>query len=382
MKLDLKDIKLQDSEGKMIDLGSVKNLEELKRKIIFEIEFPYCKNCGFDPKCPYPGNQKYDDNCKLLEEVINRYIDMNIKSIDYKNKYSLVEFVRSCYYFAHMSKDFLDLIGVYTDDHWNWYFESDHPHMNSLFAHRILIKLSKYLDSVKDINTRRLKKFAILVEGKSDEIILKAVLNSLGVLGIDFDIKNSVKFFVLDSNSRAKKDKIQSHLKRFRELDSEYFLFLDKDAENITNELTGLIDKKNIYFFINELEEEYPLKKLIKKIEELKPELKGVFKIKEINKALKSKKLKKILNDIAHSKNKSFKLDDVKIKLADFFAEEISKELEKSIIDETGCHRGDWTPKSKTYSRIVKRISPLANKIKEMSSDYFVVKKGNEREKK
>lgn len=371
MELDLKDVRVRNSEGKLINLGDVKNLDELKRKIISEIDFPYCKNCGFDPKCPYPGNEKYDDNCKLLEEVINRYIDMNIKSIDYKNKYSLVEFVLSCYYFAHMSKDFLDLLGLYTDDHWNRYFEGEHPNMNSLFAHRVLIKLSKYLDTIRNINHRRLKIFSILVEGKSDEIILKAILKSLGVLGIDFEIKNSVTFFTLDSKSRAKKDKIESHLKRFRELDSEYFLFLDKDAEDITQELikNGLVDKENIFLFETELEEEYPIEKLIKKIEELKPELKGVFEINQINEEVKSKKLKKILNDIAHIKDKSFNLDDVKVELATFFASEISKELE------TGCHRGDCVKKSKNFSKIVERTRPLANKIKKISTDYFVVKK-------
>ncbi|MBC8500225.1 MAG: hypothetical protein H8D38_00480 [DPANN group archaeon] len=376
MELDLKDIKIQNSEGNIVDLGDVKNLEELKRKIIDEIEFPYCKNCGFHPKCPIPENEKYD-NCKLLEGVINRYIDMNIKSISYKNKYSLVEFVRSCYYFAHMSKDFLDLIGIYTDDHWNWFFESDHPHMNSLFSHKILIKLSKYIDSIRNVETRRLKKFSILVEGESDEIILKSILKSLGVLGIDFDIKNSVKFFILESKDRAKKDKIRSHLKRFRELDSEYFMFLDKDAEEIVNELIkeGLINKETVFFFENELEEEYPLNELIIKIESIKPELKDIFDIEDIKKELKNKPLKKILSDVAYKQNKSFNLDGVKIQLAKLFSEDISKELGESIIDDTGCHRGDWTPKSKNYSQIVEKIRPLVDKIKKISTAYFVVKK-------
>ncbi len=375
MDLDLKDIKIQNSEGSIVDLGNVKTLEELKRKIIDEIEFPYCKNCGFHPKCPIPENQKYD-NCKLLEEVISRYIDMNIKSINYKNKYSLIEFVRSCYYFAHMSKDFLDLIGIYTDDHWNWFFESDHPHMNSLFSHKILIKLSKYIDSIRNVETRRLKKFSILVEGESDEIILKSILKSLSVLGIDFDIKNSVKFFILDSKYRAKKDRIRSHLNRFRELDSEYFIFLDKDADEITTELIkeGLINKDSVFFFEKELEEEYPMDELITKIESIKPKLKGVFDIDNVKLELKNKALKKILSDTAYNKGKSFKLDDIKIQLAKEFSENISKELEKSIIDNTGCHRGDWTPKSKKYNKIVERIRPLADKIKKISTDYFVVK--------
>ncbi len=180
----------------------------------------------------------------------------------------------------------------------------------------------------------------------------------------------------MDSKSRVKKDKIKPHLKRFRELDSEYFLFLDKDSKNTVDELIkeGLISQENVFFFENELEEEYPLEKLISEIESFKPELKDIFEVSDVKKELKSKPLKKVLSDIAYRENKSFNLDDVKIKLAKSFSDNISKELENSIIDKNGTHRGDWKPKSKNYSQIVERIRPLADKIKKISTDYFVVK--------
>jgi hypothetical protein len=371
---------IRDKEGNQIDLSKVKTLEDLKDAIIYEIEFPYCKNCGFYSKCPYKRNTK-EETCALLDDVMRRYIDMNIKSINYQDEYEISEFIKSCYYVIHMFKDCLDFLGIYSDDYWNANFESAHPRINSLWAHKILINLSKYLESIRKIKIDKLKKFAIIVEGESDEIILKSILNSLGVLGINFDTKNSIKFYILNSKARAKKERIISHLKRFKEINCDYFLFLDKDAEDIVKDLerARLIEKDYVFYFESELEEEYPIGELIKKIERLKPELKKIFSKKEIlNQLKKGKTLKKSLGDIAHEKEKSFDLEGVKVDLAKLISKEASKELEKSIIV-GGVHRGDLKPKSKTYKKLVEKIRPLADKLKKISKDFYVIEKSSKK---
>lgn len=375
IKFDFEEMIIQDKEGNQIDLSKVKTLEDLKNAIIYEIEFPYCKNCGFYSMCPYKRNTS-EDTCALLDDAIRRYIDMNIKSIDYKNSYFVEEFIKSCYYFAHMSKDFLDLIGIYTDDYWNNSFESMHASMNSIFSHKILINLSKYLDSVRKTEIRRIKKFIILVEGKSDKIILSSVLKSLGVLGIDFDIKNSIRVYELEGKGKLKKkESVKDYFRRFKENETDYFLFLDKDCQIEIEDLirSEIVKKENVFYFERELEEEYPIKKLIEKIEELEPELKGIFKINKIKEELKSKRLKEILSSIANNKNKHFNLNNLKIELSKIISKEVSEELEKSIIA-GGVHRGDLKPKSETYQKLVEKIRPLAEKIKKISTDYYVVK--------
>jgi len=221
MEFNFEEMIIKDQFGNQIDLSKVKNLDDLKNAIIYEIEFPYCKNCGFYSQCNYKSR---GDNCALLEDAMRRYIDMNIKTINHQNGYDISEFIKSCYNLVHMFKGCLDFLGIYSDDELSEYFESGHSRANSLWGHKILINLSKYLESIRKVRLDKLKKFAIIVEGESDEIILKSVLKSLRVLGIDFDIKNSIKFYILGGKSGAKKDRIKNHLKRFKEL------FLDKDS--------------------------------------------------------------------------------------------------------------------------------------------------------
>jgi len=378
IKFNFKKQIIQDKEGNQIDLSKIKTTEDLKNAIIYEIEFPYCKNCGFYSMCPYKCNTK-EYTCMLLDKVVRRYIDMNIKSIDYNNSYYMEEFIKSCYYFAHMSNDFLNLLGIYTDDYWNRNLESRHSSMNSLFAHKVLVGLSKYIETNRNVNVNRIKKFIILVEGECDRIIISSVLKSLGVLGIDFDIKNSIRIVSLEGKDKLrKKESIKDYFKRFRELETDYFLFIDEDAKKEARELitAGIIKKGQIYYFRRELEEEYPLKELIQNLEEICPETKGLFKISDIKSQINRERLKNILKKIANNDSKHFDItkNSVKTELAKRFSKKISEELERSVIDSSGCHRGDWTPKSKNYKRLVERIRPLANKINKISTDFYVVR--------
>jgi hypothetical protein len=370
--IDLKDVKFKTEDGEIVDFGDVKTTDDLKEKIRW-LGFPYCKNCGFYKQCNYKSR---DDDCGLLLEVLSNYIDMNIKSTKYKNSYDLENFIKSCFYIVHLFKDFLDWMGIYSDKELNLYLESDHPHMNSLFSHNTLIKLSKYLESVRNINPRRIKKFAVLVEGPSDKIILSKTLRGLDVLGIDFDIKNSVKIVTLDSNSRAKKDAIKSHLRRFRELDCDYFLILDGDAKSHSEELIreNLIDENHVLVFDKDIEDEYPLDKVIEFIEKISPHLKNKFDkdkvLDEIN--TKNKSIKEALESYAHENSFSFVFNDLKMKLAEKISEEVLKELEDSQKDSSGCIHGDWKPTSSTYEKLVEGIRPLAKEINKISKDFFV----------
>lgn len=370
--IDLKDVKFKTEGGDIVDFGNVKTTDDLKEQIRY-LGFPYCKNCGFYKQCNYKSK---NDDCGLLSEVLSNYIEMNIKSTKYKNSYDLENFIKSCFYIIHLFKDFLDWMGIYSDKELNLYLESDHPHMNSLFSHKTLIKLSKYLESVRNINPRRIKKFAVLVEGPSDKIILSKTLNGLGVLGIDFDIKNSVKIVTLDSNSRAKKDAIKSHLRRFKELDCDYFLVLDGDAKAYADELirANLIEKDHVLIFEKEIEDEYPLEKVIEVIEQICPQLKGKFNKDEVLNKInsKNKSIKEILESYAHEKGFSFVFNDIKVKLAEKISQEITNELENSRKDPSGCIHGDWKPTSSTYEQLVEKIKPLAEKINDISKNYFV----------
>jgi hypothetical protein len=376
IKFNFKKQIIQDKEGNQIDLSKIKTIEDLKNAIIYKIEFPYCKNCGFYQMCPYKRNTS-EETCMLLDKAIRRYIDMNIKSIDYNNSYYLEEFIKSCYYFVHMSNDFLNFLGIYTDDDWNKYFESRHSNINSLFSHKILVNLSKYIESNRMVKTDRIKKFIILVEGKSDKIIISSILKSLGTLGIDFDIKNSIRIVTIEGKSKLnKQESIKDYFERFKELETDYFLFVDEDAKIEVNKLISknIVKKNQVYYFKKELEEEYPLKELILYLEDICPDVKGLFKSSTIKTQLKRKRLKDIFKEIANQNSKTFDINKngIKTKLAEIFSKEISNELEKSIIDSSGCQRGDWIPKSKRYNRLVERVRPLANKINKISTNFYV----------
>jgi hypothetical protein len=99
------------------------------------------------------------------------------------------------------------------------------------------------------------------VEGYSEFVALPPILKALGVSGIDFGIKNSVRFINLEGKDRTQRDKISTNLAKFREDGISYFLILDNDAnaeryiEDLERE--GLMEENHSLIWENKFEDNF-----------------------------------------------------------------------------------------------------------------------------
>ena len=237
MKLATENLLFQGlNEGEIVDFREVKTIEELN-EIIVQNYVVLCRKCTSESFCKFCDVS--GPPCPILVNVVNNYIYMNIKSIDTDNQYSLAEFIKSVILLIQIFNRFENWRGIYVDDGFNSFFESVHPRLNLSFAHNLLVDISKFVRVYTVVQTDRLKKFIILVEGNSEFEALPPIFEALGVAGINFDIKNSVKFINLEGKDSIQRNKIKLILKRYREEEVSYFLIIDND-QNVKDYIDDL----------------------------------------------------------------------------------------------------------------------------------------------
>jgi Glu-tRNA(Gln) amidotransferase subunit E-like FAD-binding protein len=170
---------------------------------------------------------------------------MNVKSVKTANQHDLAEFIRSIILLAEIFSNFENWRGTYVNEWFNWYFESAHPTLNSIFAFDLLVKISRYVSAYRVVETERVKKFVVFVEGDSEFVALPPIFTALGMTGIDFSMKNSVRFINLEGKDRLQRDKIRINLAKFREDEISYFLIFDNDL-NVRSYIEDLKREKLI----------------------------------------------------------------------------------------------------------------------------------------
>lgn len=179
------------NEGDVVDFSKVESVEQLKFTIVNNY-IPLCRKCASERFCK--SHDSSEPPCPILEKVVDNYVDMNIKSVESNNQHSLSEFIRSVIMLVRIFNHFENWRGLYVDEWFNWYFESAHPQINSMYVHDLLIEISNFVRANRVVGTKRQKKFVVFVEGDSEVVALPPIFMALGVTGIDFKMKNSVKF--------------------------------------------------------------------------------------------------------------------------------------------------------------------------------------------
>lgn len=375
MKLATRDLVLPGPNvGEEVDFSEVETIEHLKQTIVNN----YVVLCG---KCVSRSFCKFYDPsrppCPVLEKVVRNYVDMNIKSVDTENQYALSEFIKSIILLVQIFNYFEEWRGVYVDEWFNWYFESSHPLLNSGYAHDLLVKISKYVSAYRVVETKRLKKFVVFVEGDSEFVALPPIFDALGVLGIKFDIKNSVKFINLKGKDSLQRDKIRINLAKFREEQISYFLILDNDAdvkdyiEDLKRE--GLIENRHYLIWENKFEDNFGEEAILKVLREEADEVFERIDISEL-KRLNSKKhdIGKSIDHLLREKGIGSRFDDYKVGIAARISEWVCREINESMSPSPGVHDGSRTPKSRSFPDFVERLRKITEEMKRLSSEFYV----------
>jgi hypothetical protein len=304
---------------------------------------------------------------------------MNIKSIHANVKYSLEEFVKSTILLIQIFMSFENWRGIYADDYFNWYLESVHPTLNANYAQELLINISKFIRSYRFVDVNRLKKFVILVEGDSEFHALRQILDKLGVLGINFDIKNSVRFVNLEGKDRAQRDRIRDVLDRFGEEGTTYFLIMDNDpdAQTYIDDLKreGLLQDGHYLIWANKFEDNFGEEAIVKVVGEVTSGISDkldLAKLKEINSGRNN--IVKSIEHLLRENEIEFKFDDYKVKIAERLSQWVCEEIDESMRTAPGVYDGSRTPASKSFPDFVEKLRKIAEEIKRISSEFHVVK--------
>jgi hypothetical protein len=361
--------------GERVDFSEVKTIEQLKKTII-QNYVPLCRKCSAASFCKF---HSHDNSCPILVKVVNNYIDMNIKSIHAHVKYNLEEFIKSTLLLVEIFTDFENWRGLYVDEYFNWYFESVHPTLNATYAHQLLIDISKFVRSYRVVDVNRLKRFVILVEGDSEFHALPPIFDKLGVLGINFDIKNSVRFVNLEGKDRVQRDKIRDVLARFGEEDVTYFLIIDNDpkAKTYIDDLRreGLLQDGHYLVWADKFEDNFgeePIAKVIGEVTSGISDKINVAKLKEINSTKKD--IAKSIEHLLRENQIEFRFSDYKLKIAERLSQWVCKDIDESMRTAAGVYDGSRTPTSKTFPDFVDKLRRIAEEIKRISSEFHVVK--------
>jgi hypothetical protein len=373
MKLATEKIMLEGINNDIVDFSDVQTIDQLKIKIINNYVV-LCRNCASASFCKF--HDASEPPCPILEKVVDNYIDMNIKAVDTENSYSLTEFIKSVIYLIRIFNILENWRGIYVDEWFNWYFQTLHPNINSNFGHDLLVSLSKFVKASRVVETERLKKFAILVEGNSENEALPSIFSALGVVGV-FKTAN---FINLKGKDRVQKDKIRENLQKFRDDNISYFLILDSD-ENVKQYIDDLkreklIDDDNCLIWDNKFEDNFDEEMLLSILLELDHPIFNSITIEELKKYNSTKHdIAKTIEKLLHEKDIDIDFDYYKVPLAKKLSTIICEEIEQSMRDEHGVHNGKRTPTSKSFPDFVTKIRQITEKIKKIHSDFYVVKK-------
>lgn len=373
MKLATKHIKLEGLNKEIVDFTDVQNLEQLKNKIIYNYVL-LCKNCASESFCQFHDSS--EPPCPILEKVVENYIDMNIKAVDTESRHRLTEFIKSVIYLTKIFYISENWKGIYVDDWHNWYFQTLHPNINLNFGHDLLITISNFLKSYRVVETKRLKKFVILVEGNSENEALPSIFSALGVIGV-FE---TITFINLEGKDRVQKDKIKENLKKFRDDNISYFLILDND-ENVQQYIDdlkreALIDDEHCLIWENKFEDNFNAKTILDILCSLNPAIFEKITVEELNKYNSTKHdVAKSLEKLLHEVGVDIDFDFYKVDLARRLSGLVCQEIQQSMINERGITDGKLTPTSKSFPDFVQKLRQITEKIKKIHSDFYVVKK-------
>ena len=376
MKLATENLVFQGlNEGDIVDFREVKTIEELN-EIIVENYVILCRKCASESFCKFHDTS--EPPCPILVNIISNYINMNIKSIDTENQYSLAEFLKSVILLIQIFNKFENWRGIYVDDGFNWYFESVHPRLNLTFAHNLLVEISKFVSVYNVVQTDRLKKFIIFVEGSSEFEALPPIFEALGVVGINFNIKNSVKFINLEGKDSIQRDKIKLNLKKYREEEVSYFLIIDNDQnvgvyiDDLKRE--GLLEDGYYLIWDETFEDNFSEETILEVLNE-EDEIFNQIDIDELKQDnSKKEEIAKSIEYLLRKKGIECTFDDYKVKIAQRLSELICRDINESMTSNSGVYDGTRTPTSERFPDFVEKLRKMAEKMKNISSEYHVIK--------
>jgi hypothetical protein len=312
--------------------------------------------------------------CPILEKVVDNYIDMNIKAVNTENSYSLTEFIKSVIYLTKIFNILENWRGIYVEEWFNWYFQSVHPKFNSNFGHDLLVNISKFVKSYRVVETERLKRFIVLVEGDSEFEALPSIFKALGVSGL----AQSTKFINLKGKDRVQKDKIKDNLQRFKDDDITYFLILDND-ENVHQYVGDLKREQLIYdgyylIWDNKFEDNFAEGAILKILLDLENKVFQEITSEELRKYNSTKHdVVKSIEQLFHDKGMHLNFDSYKVPVAQKLSMWICEEIDESMHDEKGIYDGKRTPTSKSFPDFIVKLRTITEKMKTIYKEFHVV---------
>lgn len=373
LKLATEKLRLEGLNRDIVDFSDVQTIDQLKIKITNNYVV-LCRNCASASFCKF-----HDDSeppCPILEKVVDNYIDMNIKAVDTENSYRLTEFIKSIIYLIRIFNILENWRGIYVDEWFNWYFQTLHPNINSNYGHDLLVAISKFVKASRVVETERLKKFVILVEGKSEFEALPSIFSALGVVGV-FKTTN---FIDLKGKDRAQKDKIRENLQKFRDDNISYFLILDNDV-NVHQYIDDLkreklIDDDHCLIWDNKFEDNFDEETLMNILLDLDYSIFHYITVEELKKCNSTKRdVAKSIEKLLHKKGIDIDFDYYKVPLAKSLSTIVCEEIEQSMHDEHGTYDGKRTPTSESFPDFVMKLRQITEKIKKIHSDFYVASK-------
>jgi len=375
LDLDFKNVKFEGlNNGEFIDFSKVNNKDKLKEKIIAE----YVATCR---KCPSENDCKHYDHrepsCVIISRFVRNYIDMNIKSIDVSKEYHLTNFVNSIILMTNILNLFEQWRGIYANTDYNFFYESEHPRLNQFYSSELLILIGKYIQSNRVVDTKRVKKFRLFVEGDSEETAFPEILSSFYINTNGISDYRDIKIHNIKGKDTAQLDKIKLNLERFRENDVTYFIFLDND-ENVHRYRDdwireGLIESNHFIIWDNKFEDNFGEEVIFEILEEISFEYVNLFtvdKLKETNKQRKDimDSIKKIL----YENGKTVNMDEYKVRIAQKIGKQVSEVLSRVDPLLAFEHQFPNPFDNNEFLEFMKIIQSVVKDIERITSEHFV----------
>lgn len=364
------------NEGDEVSFIGAETVDQLE-KIIIDNYISLCRKCAAMSFCSFHVPEKIP--CPLLVKVIHNYIKVNIKSVETENRYVLAEFIKTIILLIRVFENFQQWLGIYSEDLYNQYYESRHPSINLAFAHDLLVDLAKFSRAYRGVELDRAKEFVILVEGPSEFKALPPILSALGVTGIGYRSKNSVKFIDLKGKDSIQKENVRNILLKYREEGVTYFLILDNDegVERYIVDLKreNLIQDGHYLIWQGRFEDNFGEEAILKLLKEELPAISDKIDLNELKRINATKKdVAKSIEFLARNKGIELNFDDYKVKIADKLSKWICREIEESREISPATYDFSLTPKSKSFPAFVERLRTIADEMKKISSEYHVIK--------
>lgn len=375
MKLATKNIVFQGlNEGETVVFSDVETVEQLKHTLVNNYVV-LCRNCASAKFCKF--HDPSEPPCPILEKVVHNYVDMNIKAVNTESEFDLSEFIKSVILIIQIFNYLENWKGIYVDEWFNWYFQYMHPKLNLHFGHELLQKISQYVSTYRVVQTDRLKRFIVLVEGDSESVALPPIFKALGVTDIGKGPSDSVHFVNLEGKDSVQRDKIQTILTRYKENEVSYFLILDNNIETrrYIEELKreGLIEDDHYLIWENNFEDNFGEEAILKVLREEDNifEKINLDELKACN--LTKHDIKKSVDYLLRTKGIDVSFDNYKVGIAKRLSDWVCQEIDGSMRTSSGVYDGRRTPKSTSFFDLVEKIKKITEEIKKINAQFHIV---------